>query len=57
VANNGYSRMYGIVKHMYSSSRLVTLLKLGWGGPLGEELLRSSVAEVTCPPKTVPVEM
>jgi transposase len=30
---------------LYWSSRLVTLLELGWGGPMGEELLRSSVAE------------
>ena len=39
------SRRVCLGKSLYSSSRLVTLLKLGWGGPRGEELLRSSVAE------------
>jgi len=33
------------IKAMYSSSGLVTLLELGWGGPLGEELVRGLVAK------------
>src|SRR2546426_187982 len=35
----------GLCKRVYSSSRLVTLRVLGLGGPLGEELQGSSVAE------------